>query len=294
MKLLKDKILFPPIGLLILLTVFSAVSLTTVFANGWEASPLAYVSYFLSAYTLTAICIRIPGLHPVKNTRRLICSTTLGNRYMTDHTFKARVSLYLSLGINLLYSVFKFLTGICYASVWLGALAIYYSLLATLRFLLLRHMKRNQTAPSPNLISEYRRYRLCGYLLIGVHIVLAGMVVQMVQQNQSYQYPGTMIYAVAAYTFWTVTVSILNLVKYRRYASPVLSASKILCLASALVSLLALETAMIARFGEDESFRRTMVSLTGTAVCLIVLGMSIYMVIRSNRELKKLYTERKS
>lgn len=53
-----------------------------------------------------------------------------------------------------------------------------------------------------------------------------------------------------------MTVSVIDLVKYRKYKYPVLSAAKAIRFAAALVSLLSLETAMLAQFGDDESFRR--------------------------------------
>ena len=49
------KILYPPIWLMILLTVISTVALSTVFIKGWNESLVAYVVYVLSFYTVTAL-----------------------------------------------------------------------------------------------------------------------------------------------------------------------------------------------------------------------------------------------
>ena len=78
------------------------------------------------------------------------------------------------------------------------------------------------------------------------------------------------------------------MIKCRKYKSPVLSASKAIRFASALVALLSLETAMLAQYGNDEVFRRVMTSLTGAGVCIIVLAMSVYMIVKANRELHRL------
>lgn len=51
------KLLFPPVWIIALLTVICTVALVTIFINGWEMSPLAYVSYVFAFYTLTVICI---------------------------------------------------------------------------------------------------------------------------------------------------------------------------------------------------------------------------------------------
>ena len=49
------KILYPPIWLMILLTVVSVEALSAVFIKGWNESLVAYVVYVLSFYTVTAL-----------------------------------------------------------------------------------------------------------------------------------------------------------------------------------------------------------------------------------------------
>lgn len=257
---------------------------------GWEEEPLAPAAYALSAYTLAALCVsqgrKLPGRY--RQIKGKVYQHPLGLRYFTEAAFRVQVSLYLSLGITTAYSVLKLVTGILYSSLWLGAVAVYYILLSILRFVLLRYLK----TAKQDLLEEYRRYRWCGGMLLVLNLSLTGIVFQMVWKNQGYQYPGTLIFAAAAYTFYTVTVSIVDLIKYRRYKSPVLSASKAIRFAAALVSLLSLETAMLAQFGDDESFRWMMTALTGAGVCVIVLGMSVYMLVRSGRAIRALEISR--
>ena len=44
-KTIGKKLLFPPIWVIVLLTATCTVVLVEIFINGWEMSPLAYVSY---------------------------------------------------------------------------------------------------------------------------------------------------------------------------------------------------------------------------------------------------------
>lgn len=116
-----------------------------------------------------------------------------------------------------------------------------------------------------------------------------GIVMYMVYQNQGFTYAGTLIYAMAAYTFYITIVAIINVVRYRKYGSPILSAAKVVSLTSALVSMLSLETAMLSQFGRhQEEFRRMMLSISGGGVCVIVLGMAIGMIVQSTRQIKKI------
>lgn len=290
-KTIGKKLLFPPVWLAMLLTIVSTAGLILVFVKGWDDHLLAYALYTLSAYTLTVDCVffskTLPGYY--RKARQKVYEHPVGNRYMTDAAFKVRVSLYLSLGINLLYSVFKLAAGIYYASFWWGAIAVYYMVLALIRFLLLRYM--NSSKHKTDILSEYRRCRLCGILMVLLNLSLSGIVFQMVWQNKAYTYPEIIIIAVATYTLYTVTASIVDMIKYRKFKSPVMSASKAIRFAAALVSLLTLETAMLVQYGDDEAFRALMTALTGSGVCIIVLGMSVFMVIRANREIRQIQNQ---
>ena len=284
-KAICKKVLFLPGWLLMLLTVISTGGLAAVFFKGWDYPGFAYFVYVLSFYTLTVDCDffsqTLPGCY--WQAKQKVYGTSLGNRYMTDVSFKVRVSLYNSLAINLLYSAFKLIAGIYFSSVWWGAVAFYYMVLALIRFLLLRYMNSKRDI---HLLSEYRRYRLCGILMVLLNLALSGIVFQMVWQNRAYTYPEIILITIATYTFYMVTVSIIDLVKYRKFKSPVMSASKAIRFAAALVSVLNLETAMLAQYSDDAAFRRLMTALTGAGVCLVVLAISVIMVVRANKEIR--------
>ena len=277
------RILFPGWKAMICLVIASAALLTCVFVFDFRYNPFAYLSYILSAYTLTVICLTAyrqvkKGIAVIEGKNEHV------NRYLNDVSFRTHVSLYTSLAINVVYAIAKFFSGIFYHSVWFGSIAVYYICLAVMRFLLLRHAFGQDQAV------EYRKYRLCGVVLMVLNLVLTGMVILVVTKNHTYHYPGTMIYAMGAYAFYSMITAVVNVVKFRRHNSPALSAAKAINLASALVSMLALETAMLSQFGGDDSplFRRAMTSATGGFVCLAVLGMAVYMIVRSTRKLREL------
>lgn len=280
------KFIFLPLPLLLLLVVCSTVSLVYVFSKELDTTVFAYVSYALSAYTLTVACIYAVKTFPshYKIIKQKFYEHPYGNKYMTDIGYKVRVSLYISLAINIVYSVFKLISGIVFSSFWWGAIAVYYIILTVIRFSLLKYMRsKNQST-----LGEWKRYRLCGIFTVFLNLSLSGIVFQMVWQNKAYSYPEIMVIASAAYTFYTVTVSVIDMIKYRKYNSPVMSASKAIRFAAALVSLLTLETAMLSAFGgNDTVFIQAMTASTGAAVCVIVLAMSIFMIIKSSKEIKK-------
>ncbi|MDO4318042.1 MAG: hypothetical protein Q4C48_07500 [Lachnospiraceae bacterium] len=279
------KLLFPGAAVCLLGVPVSAALLFYIFFYGHEDEPVAYAAYVLSAYVLIVVCARLPRL--VKSGSALVHRNALFHRFLTDVAFRMHVSMYLSFTVNLLYAVMKLSLGVYYRSVWLESFGVYYTLLALMRFLLLRHAKRN--AFGKELVSELRRYRICGILLLPMNLALCGVVILVVKQNQGFAYPGYLIYVMAMYAFYSSIVAVVNVVKYRKYNSPVMSAEKAVALATALVSMLSLETAMLAQFDDGsngEHFRTWMTASTGGAVCAFILGMAVFMIARSTKRLQ--------
>ena len=209
-------------------------------------------------------------------------SSSIVKRYLTDFRFRAGVFLGINFFINLLYIVIKLISGIYYKSAWFISLAVYYILLALVRLMLLHRMNtRDETM-------ELRRYRLCGIMLLLMNQALVGIVVFMVHQNRGFNYPGALIYAMAFYSFFAVIQATINVTKSRRHESPVFSAAKAIDFVAALVSLLSLTTAMLARFGGDDDpmFLQVITTSEGGVICVIIILIAIYMIVRANRELK--------
>lgn len=166
------------------------------------------------------------------------------------------------------------------------SLGVYYLALAIMRFLLIHYLRfRKKTADKKD---ELRRYRTCGYMLFLINVAFVGITILAVQKKAGFHYPGYLIYVMAMYAFYSVAMAVINLIKYCKYGSPVMSAAKVINMSTALVSIFSLETAMLAEFGNenDEQLRLIMTSLTGAGVSLIVIGMAVFMIIKSSILLK--------
>ncbi len=288
LKRIGNKLLHPPGWLLAVLSIISAMMLTVVFVKDISKTLIAYAVYALASYTLLVDCIFIAIVLPkhYNKIKQMIYDNKYGNRYMTDAAFKVEVSLYISLAITLGFSVYNLVSGFTYSSLWLGAVAVYYILLSIIRFLLLRFIKKNNG--KQDMIAEYRSYRLSAILMMLITFTFSGIVLSMILKNKSYVYSDVYVITSATYTFYTLTVSIIDIIRYRKYESPVLSAAKAIRLAAALISILSLETVMLIHFGNDEVLRRNITALTGAAVSIILILMSIYMIVHANKEIKKL------
>ncbi len=221
----------------------------------------------------------------VKIILKKIRSHPLGERLLGDAVFRSEVALHGGLVMNLLYAALNMYSGLRYQSAWFIVLAFYYILLSLLRGILVRRIHR--TPVGKDLLREFRSYRACGIVLLLMNQALVGMVVYIVNRNGGFVYSGNLIYAMAAYTFYITILAIVNVVRFRKKGSPILSAMKNTSLTAALVSMLSLETAMLTQFGGNKpAFRRVMTAAFGGAVCTFVLGMAIYMIVRSSRYLR--------
>ena len=151
----------------------------------------------------------------------------------------------------------------------------------------------NKIGIGKNRFKELRRSRLCGYILLTVNLALSGAVLMILYQNKGHHYGGILIYVMALYTFYITTIAIVNLIKYKKRKSPVMSMTKIISMAAALVSMLSLETAMFSQFGKEMSQwgQRLMIILTGAGVSAVIITMSLYSIIKNTKELKKQYEQ---
>ncbi len=91
-----------------------------------------------------------------------------------------------------------------------------------------------------------------------------------------------MAITVAVYTFYLLFNSILSLIKYHKYKSPLMSASKVINVITSLVSLISLEIVLIPTFGnETTDFFEIMIIATGGGIALIIVAISLFMIIKS-------------
>ncbi len=272
-------LLHPPGWAAALAAPAAFAALVYVFVTGRETHILAYPVYAVSAYCLTVLALALPTW--IRRAKaavlRRITGTAFGRRYLRDLAFRGSVSIYQGMAVNFFYVAFRITAAIRYASVWFLSMAVYYLVLGGLRSYLIVCYRRS----SPEL--ERRCYHTAAWMLFLLNIPMGGMIALMVWTNSGFSYPGSIIYLSALYAFYAVTISVINLVRFRRLGSPILSAAKVLNLISAMMSILGLQTAMIARFSENGArFRMVMNAVTGGCVYGAVIVIAGYMLLRSS------------
>lgn len=284
-KKLGKALLFPHTAIMIILVPIATVFLVySMVFLGTDSIP-AIVAYVLSAYTLTVWCFKIPYL--IRFFRSFKDENKYAQIWLKDPRLRVNVSLYGSLIWNTAYAVFQLGLGFWHHTFWFYSLAGYYIALAVMRFFLVRHTSKHK--PGERMEEELIKYRACGIVFLLMNIALTLIIFFMVYWNRTFEHHEITTISLAAYTFTSLTMAIVNVVKYRKYKSPVYSASKAISLAAACVSMLNLESTMLTTFGDgtiDMTTRRIMLGATGVVISVFIIVMAIYMIVQSNKKNK--------
>lgn len=209
----------------------------------------------------------------------------------SDVHLRMNVSLYGTLIWNTAYAVFQLGLGFWHHTFWFYSLAGYYLSLAVMRFFLVRYTRKNK--PGERMREELKKYRACGIIFLIMNLALALIIFFMVYWDRTFIHHEITTIAMAAYTFGALTMAIINVIRYRKYNSPVYSASKAISLAAACVSMLTLESTMLTTFGDgtmDLTTRRIMLAASGAAISAFVIAMAIYMIAQGTKMIKQLNT----
>ena len=289
-KKLGKALLFPHIAIMIILVPIATVLLVGSMVFIGTESPIAIVSYVIAAYTLTVWCFKIPYL--IKFFKTFKDGNKYARRWQDDTRLRVNVSLYGSFAWNALYGIFQLWLGFYHHTFWFFSLGAYYICLGVMRFYLVRHTRK--FAPCEEMQTELVKYRACGIVFLLMNLALALIIFFMVYWNRTFRHHMITAIAMAAYTFTALTTAIINVIKYRKYNSPVFSASKIISLTAALVSMLTLESTMLTTFSDGTmtaTEQKWMLGATGGVISLLIVATAIYMIVVGTKKLKQLKTE---
>lgn len=123
------------------------------------------------------------------------------------------------------------------------------------------------------------------------NLALSGIMFYMIYEHRDTRHGEIITITMAAYTFTTLTMAIINVIRYRKFNSPILSAAKAISLAAACVSMLTLENTMLVSFNKGAMPQQTVrlfLALSGGVVSAFIIAMAIYMIVQANRKLKSL------
>ena len=270
-----------PFGWILVISLVCAAGLVWVFTQGLETQLPGYLLYPVSFYCLVALCVRLPGALRRSKDRLFRYPKAAAFFQSSDQTFTRK--LYRGQIINFAYGSFKIGAGIFYGSAWIGSDGIYN--LAQAMIQLFQILRRKNPG---SLRQQWKSYRVCGVLILLMHLTLIGIVFQMVNWNRAEDAGEIMIIATAAFAFSKFTSAFIGLAKDRKHVHPVDSSVRMLKFSQAVFAIFSLQTGLLHTFGTGERWEHGLNLAMGCVVCALTVAMGIYMILRANREIKRL------
>ena len=247
------------------------------------------IVYVLAAASLVAACMCIyrdlrKGI--IEKLLLTIKKTSYGARFLEDYTFRTILTTLPTFLINVVYTVYNGVIGVMNQSAWFITMAVYYSLLGIMRYFAVNTERKTSRMENPKLIRkrELSVIRTDGILLLLLNLALSGVVLLTIAKGTAKTHSEIMVISIAAYTFYKITMAVINMVKVRKMQSPILITIRNIGVAGALVSMLTLQTTMLASFqGTSSIDANRMNGITGLAVCILIALLGVSMIYYASK-----------
>ncbi len=172
-----------------------------------------------------------------------------------------------SLTVNLLSALGHGALGLWMGSAWYLILGAYYAILAVMRFGTVRFRG-----------DETFILRFSGWMLAFLAVVLGQTVVMGHYFDKAVRHHPIVMISLAAWTFYKLTLAIVNVVRVRRDPSPRMHTIRNIACAAAAASLVTLQRSMLATFGDGQvPGAQWLNDLTGCAACVFIFVMGLRM-----------------
>ena len=192
---------------------------------------------------------------------------------------------------NLGYTVFLASLAFFYDSVWYGALAVYYIMLAMSRGSILvqnnKHEKKYKYDYHGLQKAKVGTYRYCGIMLLALTAALGVSVVELLINGVGPRTASGFIYVFAAVAVYKVINAIIQFVRSTKSTDLAVRSVWYINFSVTLVSVLTLQTVILSAYPKVTN-ATLLNGLTGFVVCLITLALGTFMIVHSVQVKKRL------
>ncbi len=183
--------------------------------------------------------------------------------------------------MNLFYAAENLTSAIIYENVWWGAVSLYYFLFIAIRIYLLfaqRAINRGKAKP----VTESAVCRRVGAFLLVIDVLLMATTTFSSIFSDRLGYSGLVLLGFSAYTAYSVTASILGILRAKQRRSAVNYAARNMTLTAALASLYNLQYSWLLFLRLEENLRDGVSILVGIIIFSVMLSLAIRLVKRSH------------
>lgn len=251
---------------------------------------LVYAIFALAAITLgyaVYVVVRFAP-HAKGALAALLDSNAVTRNLVKNYSFRTVVFAVGGFFISLAFGIFNGVLGIIASSIWYGALALYHIIIAVIRGrTVFSHVKTSDDLDRGELFRAVN-YRNTGIQLLLLNLALSSAIAQMIFDDRFFDYPDWTVFAYAAYAFYKITMSIINIFRSRQHTDFTVHAIRDINLVASMVSLLALQTALLHTFGTPDIDASLLNTLTGSVVSVFSIGLSVFMIAKGSKKIKEI------
>lgn len=242
-------------------------------------------------FTLVNIFIPLPD--HVYKVKEIIHKNKVATRYVYDYEYRSNIVMQIGFLGNTAYALINLFMGLITKQVWFASIGIFYTIFGFLKFALL--IKQAHLLKCENMrerkASSLRVWRFFGLTMFIITIPTTIMVAQMIYYNRNYYYGPIITFGYFIYTSIYLVAAIVKVFQAKMRKNPIFTAYSNMSFCGALMSVLALQTAMINAFKLDDSMRRAINTATGALIIATFYAISIVVFISTTIQLKKSYPE---
>lgn len=194
----------------------------------------------------------------------------------------AIVGFFISAGYALFNAILAFTTD----SAWYGVLSVYHAAIFVVRVrTVFSHMR---TPPECiNDLAHVKAYRNSGLILLLLNVVMSAAAASATSSGGVYEYSYPTVVVFAIYAVYKISMSVYHVFKTRRGSGVDADAIREINIIDALVSVFALQIALLNRFYHG-GIRATFFNvITGALVNFISIVLSLFMVFRATKKIEK-------
>ncbi len=294
LKRIYKRLISPPLWLIVLnyILTFIYIALDIAFLASDSLGPsyelISYIVYGLSAvhfaYAVFTSIKYARGIYSAIS--RYLRRNKYTSLFLENFNVRTLVGSALGLFMNIAFAIFNGVLGIIYGSIWYGALSAYHILIALIRGKSVLLYQRLRGAEENKALLGAKSARNSGIALFVLNMALSSAIAQMIFEDKYFDYPDWTVFAYAAFAFYKITMAIINLFKSREQDEILVHTLRYINLIAASVSILALQTALLHTFKDEALNVDLFNTLTGSAVSLISLSLSIFMIIKAEKIIK--------
>lgn len=265
----------------------------------WQAGykkfffPIEIAVYVLAAclLALSVVCLYQDIWHgTIKRISEWLDKNPFTSRFYQDYSYRTILTTVPAVLVSVAYTVYNGVIGIYSHSAWFVTMAFYYSLLGIMRYQAVRTQRFTARMEDKKQAKrkEYAVLKTDGILILLLNLALCGIIILTITKGEGKKYPEVMVISIAAYTFYKITVAILNLIKVRKMKSAILIVIRNIGFADALVSLFSLQITMYASLNESAGIANLMNAVTGLGVGILISLLGASMIYEAAKEKNKM------